>query len=102
MVQAPMGTYVGWNIRARGYGHGATYETTGSYIPFADSPEERNFVSDPRPSVLERYATPAAYVAAIEQACKNLVAAGLMLEEDIPQALATAADWGRPRHVTGL
>ena len=102
MVQAPMGTYVGWNIRARGYGHGATYETTGSYIPFADSPEERNFVSDPRPSVLERYATPAAYVAAIEQACKNLVADGLMLEEDIPQALATATDWGRPRHVTGL
>jgi hypothetical protein len=102
MVQAPMGTYVGWNIRARGHGYGATYEFTGGYIPFPDSPEERAFVGDPRPSVLERYATAEEYVAAIEAACKKLVADGLMLEEDIAQALATASDWGRPRHVTGL
>lgn len=102
MVQAPMGTYVGWNIRTRGYGYGATYEFNGSYIPFADSPEEREFTGDLRPSVLERYPTPEDYVAAIEAACRRLVGEGLMLEEDIPQALATAADWGRPRHVTGL
>lgn len=102
MVQAPMGTYVGWNLRARGFGHGATYEFIGSYIPFADSPEERDFISDPRPSVLERYATQEDYTAAIEAACRRLIAEKLMLEEDIPQALATAEDWGRPRHVTGL
>ncbi|HAT35539.1 MAG TPA: hypothetical protein DCS82_07475 [Rhodospirillaceae bacterium] len=102
MVQAPMGTYVGWNIRARGHGYGATYEFNGSYLPFADSPEEREFTRDPRPSVLERYSTQEDYVAAIEAACKRLVADGLMLEEDIPQALATAANWGRPRHITSL
>jgi hypothetical protein len=102
MVQAPMGTYVGWNIRSRGHGHGATYEFQGSYIPFSDSPEERAFVSDPRPSVLERYGAPDEYVAAIVEACNRLVADRLMLAEDIPQAIATAGDWGRPRHVTGL
>ena len=102
MVQAPMGTYVGWNLRARGFGHGATYEFYGSYIPFADSPEERDFISDPRPSVLDRYATHKDYSAAIEAACRRLIAERLMLEEDIQQALATADDWGRPRHVTGL
>ena len=102
MVQAPMGTYVGWNIRAQGYGYGANYEFNGSYIPFPDSPEERIFTRDPRPSVLERYANADEYIAAIKIACERLVAEGYMIEEDIPRALMTASNWGRPRHITNL
>ena len=102
MVQAPMGTYVGWNIRARGHGYGATYEFNGSYIPFPDSPEERVFTRDPRLSIVERYATADEYIAAIKVACERLVVDGFMLEEDISQAINTASNWGRPRHVTGL
>ena len=56
MVQAPLGTYTGWNMRARGFGHGALHEFTGSYVPFAESPEERRVTGDPRPAILERYA----------------------------------------------
>ena len=32
MVQAPLATYTGWNIRTRGHGEGATHEFTLSLI----------------------------------------------------------------------
>jgi len=102
MVAAPMGTYTGWNIRARGFGHGAMYKFEGSYIPFPDSPEERLVTEDPRASVLERYPDQQAYVAAITVAAHALVAAGLMLDEDVERCAAAATNWGRPRHVTSL
>ena len=41
MVGAPLGTYTGWNPRARGYGHGVQWRFEGSYIPFPDTPSER-------------------------------------------------------------
>jgi hypothetical protein len=102
MVQAPLGTYTGWNTRNQGYGTGANYEFSGSYIPFMDSTEEREFINHPRPAIVERDATPNDYLNAIEAAAKQLVADRLMLEEDIARTLDCAADWGRPRHVTKL
>ncbi|BBK30010.1 hypothetical protein EDC65_4742 [Stella humosa] len=98
MVGAPLGTYTGWNIRDRGFGHGAMHEFTGSYIPFPDTEEERDATRDPRPSVLARYGSPAGYAAAIEAAARALVADGLMIEEDIERSVKAAADWGRPLH----
>lgn len=98
MVQAPLATYTGWNLRARGYGVGATYAEKGATIAFADTPEERAATGDPRPSVLERYADSRVYAAAIEAAARRLVAERLMLEEDVARAVADAADWDRPRH----
>jgi hypothetical protein len=102
MVAAPLGTYTGWNLRARGFGQGAMHEFTGSYIPFAESAEERQATGDPRPSILERYADREAYRAAIVAAAERLVADGLMLAEDIETCGKSAADWGRPRHDVGL
>jgi hypothetical protein len=102
MVAAPLGTYTGWNLRARGFGHGALHEFTGSYIPFAESAEERAMTGDPREAVLERYADAAAYVAAIGEAARALVADGLMLEEDVERCIEAAAGWGRPRHDIAL
>ena len=49
MVQAPLATYTGWNIRTRGFGHGATHEFTGSTMPFPETPQERLNTGDPRP-----------------------------------------------------
>ncbi len=98
MVQAPLGTYTGWSLRARGFGHGANFEYTGSYIPLADTAGEAAMTGDPRPCVLDRYPDRQAYVAAIESAARELVTAGLMLEEDIQRCVDNAADWGRPRH----
>jgi hypothetical protein len=102
MVAAPLGTYCGWNLRARGFGQGAMHEFSGSYIPLPETPEERRATGDPRRSILERYPNAAAYVEAITAAARHLVEQGLMLEEDVERARADAADWGRPRHDIGL
>src|SRR5262249_35972326 len=80
MVVAPLGTYTGWNPRSRGHGHGAQLGFEGSYIPFPESPAEREMTGDPRRSILERYPDKQAYVAAITAAARELVALGLMLE----------------------
>ncbi|MDR3538864.1 MAG: alpha/beta hydrolase domain-containing protein, partial [Acetobacteraceae bacterium] len=102
MVAAPLGTYTGWNPRARGYGHGIQYRFEGSYIPFPETTSERVATGDPRPAILERYADKAAYVGAIVAAARELVAQGLLLEEDVQRAAEAAADWGRPRHTVTL
>jgi hypothetical protein len=98
MVQAPLGTYVGWNIRARGFAGGAMHEFSGGYIPLPEDDQVRAATGDPRPSIIARYGTAAGYVAAIEQASRALVADGLMLEEDVERCMARAADWSRPLH----
>jgi hypothetical protein len=102
MVAAPLGTYSGWNLRARGFGTGAMHEFTGSYIPFPDSAEERAATGDPRRAVLERYRDAAAYQAAIAEAAAALVADGLMLEEDVERCRQAAIGWGRTRHDINL
>src|SRR5215470_1820623 len=73
MVEAPLGTYCGWNLRARGFGHGAMHEFSGSTIPLPDSPEERMATGDPRRSILERHPDSTAYAAAIRAAAERLV-----------------------------
>ncbi|KAB2851217.1 MAG: hypothetical protein F9K44_02385 [Hyphomicrobiaceae bacterium] len=98
MVMAPLATYTGWNLRARGFGHGAMHEFTGSTIPFPDTVEEQSATGDPRRSILERYPTKEAYVAAIRQAAQYLVSERLMIAEDVERSVAAAVDWGRPRH----
>jgi hypothetical protein len=98
MVAAPLGTYCGWNLQSRGFAHGAMHEFSGSYIPLPETPEERRATGDVRRSITERYLDAAAYIRAITAAARELVEAGLMLEEDVERAAAAAADWGRPRH----
>ena len=102
MVQAPLATYTGWNIRVRGFGHGATHEFTGSTLPFAETEAERAQTGDPRLSIAERYGSSTVYTAAIRAAAEVLVAERLMLAEDIERCVAGAADWSTPRHDVGL
>ena len=98
MVQAPLATYTGWNVRMRGFGHGATHEFTGSTIPLPETPEERKATGDPRASVAERYADVEAYQKAIGEAARRLVADRLMIEEDVERCIRAAAGWHKPRH----
>ncbi len=98
MVQAPLATYCGWNLRAPFQGHGAMHEFTGSTIPLPATEAERAATRDPRPSVESRYPTPEAYQDAIAHAARALAAERLLLEEDIARARAAAADWHAPRH----
>jgi hypothetical protein len=102
MVAAPLATYTGWNLRARGWAPGALHEYSGSTIPFPETPEEAAATGDPRASVQQRYGNAAGYVSAIEAAARELVAARLMLEEDVPRATAAARNWHAPRHEVKL
>ena len=103
MVAAPLGTYTGWNPRARGYGHGAQLRFEGSYIPFPETPQER---ADHRrsaafdPGALSRQGGLCRRRS--RRPRRELVAQGLMLEEDVERCAAAAADWGRPRHDVSL
>ena len=98
MVEAALGTYTGWNLRARGQGEGYMHEFTGSYIPLAETESMRAATGDPRPAILERYKDAEAYKHAIVEAAQRLAADGLMLEEDVERATADAEDWDRERH----
>jgi hypothetical protein len=102
MVEAPLGTYVGWNLRRPELGHGAMLGITGSYIPFPETADERRQTGDPRRAILERYPDAAHYADEIRKAAEALVAAGFMLEEDVERAVAAAAAWGRSRHAVRL
>ena len=103
MVQAPLGTYTGWNVRKRGTGHGAMHEFSGSYIPLPETPEIQAATGDSRISILARYKDNDGYIKAIEKAAKTLVIKGFMLDEDVSRCMAEAENWGRPLHdVQGL
>jgi hypothetical protein len=78
------------------------HEFTGSTIPFAETDAERRWSDDPRASIAERYGDVSGYVAAIRRAAEALVAARLMLEEDVERCIAAAADWNAPRHKVRL
>jgi len=98
MVAAPLATYCGWNLRSRGHGFGAMHEFTGSTIPLADTPAERQATGDPRPSVQERYKDNNGFVKAIMAASQKLVKDGYVLEEDLEGIENDARAWFYPRH----
>ena len=98
MVEAPLATYTGWNLRGRGHGEGAMHEFTGSTIPLPETESIRAATGDPRPSIEQRYGDADVYVAAIVKAAKRLVADGLMQEEDIARVEQRARNWSRPLH----
>ena len=63
---APLGTYLGWNITAAGFHKGQNCNYAGGMIPFAKTKAERLANEDPRPSLEERYGNHAGYVAAVD------------------------------------
>jgi alpha/beta hydrolase family protein len=90
-LQAPLGTYMGWNYRRAGFGQGDLCDLTGSFIPFAGTQAERLANGDPRPSLDERYGNSAGYVAAVTTAANNLVADRFLLPADAANIIANAA-----------
>ncbi len=68
LVEAPLGSYVGWNVTASGFQAGRYCGNTGGYIPFAATRAERLAKGDPRLSLEERYPSHDAYVAKVKEA----------------------------------
>lgn len=91
-LQAPLGTYTGWNIRKPGYIGGELCDLNGSYFPFAATRADRLAKGDARPSLEERYHTHDGYVAAVTAATRRLVSERLLLPEDAASIVEDAAD----------
>jgi hypothetical protein len=93
-VEAPLGTYTGWNVRKAGFSEGDSCDLTGAFIPFFRTKAERVAAGDPRPSLEERYPTHEAYVEKVRAAAKKLVADRFLLSQDadliVSQAEAAA------------
>jgi hypothetical protein len=81
-LQAPLGTYLGWNVRKAGFSEGDSCDLTGGFIPFFKTQAERMAAGDPRPSLQERYPTHDAYVAKVTAAAQQLVADRFLLQVD--------------------
>ncbi|WP_158746229.1 alpha/beta hydrolase domain-containing protein [Acidisphaera sp. L21] len=89
-LQAPLGTYTGWNLRRAGYGAGELCGLSGSFIPLAQTKAERDGSGDPRLSIAERYGTHDGYVAAVRSAAGSLRDARLLLPEDADRLVREA------------
>jgi hypothetical protein len=89
--QAPLGTYLGWNVIPAGFFKGQICAFTGGFIPFAATKQERLAANDPRHSLEERYGTQKAYVAAVRSAADKAVHDRFLLPEDADQLVQQAA-----------
>jgi hypothetical protein len=89
-LEAPLGTYTGWNLRRAGFAENELCGLTGSFIPFAETRAERLAKGDPRPSLEERYGDHDGYVMAVREAAEDLVAARLLLPADASLLIAQA------------
>jgi len=85
LLEAPLGTYLGWNITAGGarpFHQGQICNYVGGMIPFSKTMAERQATGDPRLSLQERYGDHAGYVKAVTKAVERVQKAGFLLPED--------------------
>jgi hypothetical protein len=88
--EAPLGTYVGWNVTAEGFYKGTECGFAGGYVPFAKTKAEREAAGDPRPSLEERYGTHQHYVELVRAAASRLVRDRFLLPADSERLIAEA------------
>jgi hypothetical protein len=85
LLEAPLGTYLGWNLTADGakpFHAGQLCFYAGGMVPFARTKAEREAGNDARPSLEERYGDHAGYVEAVRKAVEKVKAAGFLREVD--------------------
>jgi hypothetical protein len=79
-TRVPLGTNLGWNLRAERAPD--LCGLSGAYLPFAASEAARVSTEDPRLSLAARYGDHDGFVRAVRDASAQLVRDGFMLEED--------------------
>jgi hypothetical protein len=89
-IRVPLGTHTGWNLRATGFREGNLCGLSGSYMPFAQTKEERQVTGDPRLSIEERYKNHAGYVRAVERASRALMRERFLIQEDADRYINAA------------
>ena len=93
LLDAPLGTYLGWNVTAGGdkpFHQGQICNYVGGMLPFARTAEQRQAAKDPRLSLQERYGSHAGYVEAVTKAAQRAMSQGFLLPLDAA-ALVDAA-----------
>jgi len=98
-VDAPLGTYLGWNITAgpndvgydgRPFHAEQVCNYIGGMVPFFKTKAQRVAAGDPRKSLEERYVTHQGYVDAVTKAANNAFAKGYLLAADRDALIAQA------------
>jgi hypothetical protein len=89
--EAPLGTYLGWNITSAGFYKGQICSFAGGMIPFASTKADRLRSGDPRLSLQERYSDHDGYVSAVRAAAAKAVAEGFLLPGDAAALVDEAA-----------
>lgn len=85
LLDAPLGSYLGWNVTAGGdrpFHKDQICNYVGGMVPFARTAAERQASNDSRPSLQERYGSHDGYVVAVAKASARAVAEGFLLPED--------------------
>ena len=88
--QAPLGTYLGWNVARGGFFKGHNAGFAGGFIPFARTRAERTDAGDPRPSLEERHRDHAGYAAAVKAAAERLAKQRFLLPDDAARLVREA------------
>ena len=89
-IEAPIGTYTGWNLFRDDWFTNGFCTLAGTFVPFAATKAEREKTGDTRLSLEERYPTKDAYVTAVRKAAQSLVARHLLLPEDANRLIGEA------------
>lgn len=93
-VEAPIGTYTGWNLFRDDWFTNGFCTLSGSFIPFAATRAEREKTGDPRLSLEERFPGKQDYVTAVRRAADALVADRFLLPEDAARLIGEAESKG--------
>jgi Alpha/beta hydrolase domain len=92
LFQAPLGTYVGWNIIPSPSPYAGQQDSlSGGYWPFQETIAARMAAEDPRPSLEERYGTHAGYVCVVTEAANSAIEEGFLLVSDASTLVADAS-----------
>jgi Alpha/beta hydrolase domain len=95
LQDAPLATYLGWNITAddqRPFHAGQICNYAGGMIPFAKTRAQRLINNDPRLSLEERYGDHAGYVKAVQAATERAMREGFLLPKDADVLVRQAQD----------
>jgi len=93
-LQAPLGTYTGWNVQNAATGAPERLgRWEGSFFPFPRTESERAASGDPRRSIEDRYATRAAYIEAYAAAALDMAAKEQILAIDVDPMIERAGQF---------
>ncbi len=87
---APLGSYLGWNLRNGSGRDRRLGRWQGSFVPFRATRDDRLAAGDPRHSIGERYSSRKSYLDAISAAAEPLVRRRLLLRNDVPAIVERA------------